>query len=346
VQSIHTEVDRWARQLSLWASTGGHDLQRDLARLNKMAGSWAARAAVKMDEPENQASYDSRLPDFLPELLPFHEHPDFRHAPEPYRQAALSCGWLAYSEKTVAIESRIVSPACMHLVDSDVAGLCGERFREPVAQALVDESYHILLVVRACGLTRRLRGLADLHLPQFELVTNMRRCQDAYAERWKKILIQLATAVVSELLVSDYLRLLAQAPDIQPLNRITTEIHRRDEAAHNGLFKSLGAVIYHALNAYEKEFFVRALTLPAAWFASPEWEVWHAMLGQIGFPNADRMLRDCQANQQSRRAGLDLTTLEVLFADLGVEGREPIGLPAPPVAPPALLVPQPSSNGE
>jgi hypothetical protein len=344
VQSIHTEIDRWARQLSLWASTEGCDLQRDLDRLTKIAGSWAGRAAVKMDEPAcESAAYDSRRPDFLPELLPFHDHPDFVNAPEPFRQAALSCGWLAYNEKTVAIESRIVTPACMHLVDSDVAGLCGERLREPVAQALVDESYHILLVVRACGLTRRLRGLTDLRIPQFELVTNMRRCQAAYAEPWKKILIQLATAVVSEILVSDYLSLLAQARNIQPLNRITTEIHRRDEAAHNGLFKSLGAVIYHALSAVEKEFFVRALTLPAAWFASPELEVWQAMLRQIGFPNADRILRDCRADRQGRQACLDLTTLEVLFSDLGIEAekvreQQEICIPASPGPRPVPVV--------
>jgi hypothetical protein len=209
----------------------------------------------------------------------------------------------------------------MALIASTVAGLHGERFREPVAQALVDEAYHILLVVRACGLTRRLRGLSDLHIPPFELVTNMQRCQESHAEQWKKTLIQLATAIVSEILVSDYLSLLARAPDIQPLNRLTTEIHRRDEAAHNGLFKSLGSVILHALAPDEKEFFLRALTLPSTWFASPELDVWHAMLRQIGFPNTDRMMQDCMANRTSRQAGLDLTTLEVLFTDLGVEER-------------------------
>ena len=219
----------------------------------------------------------------------------------------------------MAIESKVVSPACMHLIDGDVAGFRHHRYREAVSQALVDESYHILLVVQANGLTRQRRGLTDLKIPSFELVARMQHQQEKHPERWKKILLQLAAAVVSEVLVSEYLSLLSNAAGIQPLNRITTEIHRRDESAHNGLFKSLGAVIYHGLSSREKEFFVRALAQPSAWFASPELDVWESMLRQIGFPNAERMIRDCQERRRERGVRLDLSTLETLFADIGVE---------------------------
>jgi alpha-N-dichloroacetyl-p-aminophenylserinol N-oxygenase len=299
----------------------GHDPQRDLDRLERLVHSWPARACVRRADSEPDLAYDTSKPDFLPELLPFHDHPTFLRAPEPYRQAALSCGWLAYNEKTVAIESKVVSPACMHLIDGDVAGFQRHRYSQAVSQALVDESYHILLVLHANGVTRRERGLSELHIPSFELVTHMRRHQEKFAERWQKILIQLASAVVSEVLVSDYLRLLSNADDIQPLNRITTEIHRRDESAHNGLFKSLGAIIYHGLSPREKEFFVRALAEPSIWFASPELDVWEAMLRQIDFPGAERMIRDCRARRGDRGIRLDLSTLETLFADLGVENR-------------------------
>jgi hypothetical protein len=294
-----------------------YDQQRDLDRLERMVDSWPSRATVR--KPCLELVYDDRLPDFLVELLPFHDHPIFERAPESLRQLALSCAWLAYNEKTVAIESKIVSPACMHLIDGDVAGFRRARYREAVSQALVDESYHILLVLRATGVTRERRHLTDLKLPPFELVSSMQRHQEYHSERWQKILIQLATAVVSEVLVSDYLRLLSTANNIQPLNRITTEIHRRDESAHNGLFKSLGAVIYHGLTLREKEFFVHALSLPSTWFASPELDVWSAMLRQIGFPGAEEMIADCKAQRKIRETHLDLATLETLFADLGVE---------------------------
>jgi hypothetical protein len=297
-----------------------HDPQRDLERLEKLLESWPGRATVKKAAPDEGLVYDVNKPDFLVELLPFHDHPLFEKAPEPYRQAALSCGWLAYNEKTVAIESRIVSPACMHLIDGDVPSF-HPRHREVVTQALVDEAYHILLVVHATGLTRSRRGLEGLTIPSFELVSNMQRCQEQYPERWQKILVQLATAIVSEVLVSEYLSKLSNATTIQPINRITTEIHRRDESAHNGLFKSLGALIYHGLGPREKEFFVRMLALPSAWFASPELDVWQGMLEQIHFPGAEQMIRDCKAQRQPRGIQLDLKTLQTLFEDLGVESR-------------------------
>ncbi len=294
-------------------------IRRDHDRIERLTDSWPSRANVRKTLPDLTLDYDLDKPDFLTELLPFHDHPLYQGAPEPCKRAALSCGWLAYNEKTVAIESKIVSPACMHLIDGDVVGFHTERHRAGISQALVDESYHILLVVQTNSVTRRRRKLNDLRIPSFELVANMQRHQEKHPERWKKILIQLATAVVSEVLVSDYLRLLSDAPGIQPLNRITTEIHRRDESAHNGLFKSLGAVIYNGLNRREREFFVEALTQPSLWFASPELDVWEAMLRQISFPGAERMIADCRAQRRAHGPGLNLSTLETLFADLGVE---------------------------
>jgi alpha-N-dichloroacetyl-p-aminophenylserinol N-oxygenase len=297
---------------------GNHDSQRDHDRIERLTDSWPVRANVRKAVPDATLDYDDDKPDFLAELLPFHDHPNFLSAPEPYKRAALSCGWIAYNEKTVAIESKIVSPACMHLIDGDLPAFQRHRYREAVSQALVDESYHILLVVQANNVTRRRRRLSELNVSSFELVTHMQRHQDKHPERWKKILIQLATAVVSEVLVSEYLSLLSNAPNIQPLNRITTEIHRRDESAHNGLFKSLGAVVYHGLNPREKEFFVAALAQPSVWFTSPELDVWESMLRQIDFPDAEPMINDCRAQRRAKGIRLDLSTLETLFADLGV----------------------------
>jgi hypothetical protein len=307
-----------AHSLSL-ARPDKDDLQRDRDRIERLTDSWSSRANVRKVGPDLSLDYDASKPDFLTELLPFHDHPIYQNAPEEFKRAALSCGWIAYNEKTVAIESKIVSPACMHLIDGEVAGFPCHRYRDSVAQALTDEAFHILLVVQATGVTRQRRRLHELTLPSFELVASMQRHQEKHSEKWEKILIQLAAAVVSEVMVSDYLSLLSNASHIQPLNRVTTEIHRRDESAHNGLFKSLGAVIYHGLNAREREFFVGALSQPSIWFASPELDVWEAMLTQIGFPGGERMIADCRAQRRARGIHLDLSTLETLFADLGVD---------------------------
>jgi hypothetical protein len=309
----------WHGDVFLTPNDGKDDLQRDRDRIERLTDSWPSRANVRKPGPDLTFDYDPHKPDFLTELLPFHDHPIFQRAAEEHKQAALSCGWIAYNEKTVAIESKIVSPACMFLIDGEVPGFPRHRYRSSVAQALTDESFHVLLVVQANNVTRQRRRMHELMLPSFELVGSMMRRQEEHPEKWKKILIQLATAVVSEVMVSEYLSRLSNATEIQPLNRITTEIHRRDESAHNGLFKSLGAVIYHGLCAREREFFVGALSQPSMWFASPELDVWEAMLKQIGFPDAERMIADCRAQRRAKDIHLDLSTLEALFADLGVE---------------------------
>jgi para-aminobenzoate N-oxygenase AurF len=318
-QSQGTTSPLWDGDMSSPARNGKDDLQRDHDRIERLKDSWLSRANVRKPPLDLTLDYDPRKPDYLTELLPFHDHKTYQKAPEEYKQAALSCGWIAYNEKTVAIESKIVSPACMQLIDGEVSGFPRHCHRSAVAQALTDEAFHILLVVQATGVTRQRRRLHDLTLPSFDLVKSMQQHQEKHPEKWKQILIQLATAIVSEVMVSEYLSRLSNAFDIQPLNRITTEIHRRDESAHNGLFKSLGAVIYHGLNAREREFFVGALAQPSLWFASPELDVWEAMLKQIGFPDAERMIADCRAQRRTKDIHLDLSTLETLFADLGVE---------------------------
>ena len=297
----------------------GIDLPQCIERLKRLHISWSNRAAVKQPAPDADLPYDPHKSDFLVELLPFRDHPLFVEASRHFQQVALSCGWLAYNAKTAAIESMIVAPACLHLINGDVGEMRYAKYRSTIAQALADEAYHIVLVDAACDITRARRGLASLSIPPSELVTSMQRRQEQHPERWKKILIQIATAIVSETLITDYLGLLSRATDIQPLNQITTEIHRRDEAAHNGLFQTLGALIYHGLDRPQREYFLEVLAEPASWFANSDWDVWESMLQQVGFPHAGRMVRECRAEQPTRNQSIDLTTLTSLYDELGLE---------------------------
>jgi len=65
------------------------------------------------------------------------------------KQKILSCGWLAYNEKTVEIESKIISPVCNHIIDREIPGLEDEASRQIASDTLIDEAYHIQLVVSA-----------------------------------------------------------------------------------------------------------------------------------------------------------------------------------------------------
>jgi alpha-N-dichloroacetyl-p-aminophenylserinol N-oxygenase len=179
------------------------------ALLQRLANSWGRRAHVKQPEFEGETLFDDSRADFIPELLPFREHPAFLAAPDDIRQQILSCGWLAYNEKTVDIEPKIIAPACAHIIAGEVPGLQDSVSRQIAGQTLVDEAYHELLVLKACLVTRARRGLGTVTVPESQLIVQMRQAQAQCSALWQQILVQLATAIVSEVFISDYLKVLS-----------------------------------------------------------------------------------------------------------------------------------------
>ena len=292
------------------------------ALLQRLANTWGRRARVKQPELDGETLFDASTDDFLPALLPFQDHPAFLAAPDGMRTQILSCGWLAYNEKTVAIEAKIVAPACHHIIAGDVPGLHDGVSTQIASQTLVDEAYHELLVLHACQVTRARRGLGALTLPESQLIVQMRQAQAQCSAPWQQILVHLATAIVSEVFISDYLHLLSQAMTIQPFNRLTVEAHRHDELAHGSIFKGLARCLYGSLTQHERAFFIEVLPQPVHWFANSELEVWQAMLQQIGFPATDTVIRDCRRANEANLARIDYADLLTLAEELGLfEGQ-------------------------
>src|SRR3546814_7475427 len=92
-------------------------------------------------------------------------------------------------------------------------------FRHVTCETLVDEPYHLLLVENDNRLTRFHRDLAHIRIPSFNLVRFMEIEKARYNEDWQRILIQLATSVVSEIFVSD--RSEEHTSELQSLMRIS-----------------------------------------------------------------------------------------------------------------------------
>jgi hypothetical protein len=290
--------------------------------LQRLANNWGRRARVKQPELDGQALLDASKDDFIPELLPFQDHPAFLAAPDGMRKQILSCGWLAYNEKTVDIESKIVAPACHHIIAGHVPGLQDGVSKQIAGQTLVDEAYHELLVLKACQTTRERRGLGAVALPESQLIVRMRQAQARCSAPWQEILVQLATAIVSEVFISDYLNLLAQEMAIPAFNRLTVAAHRHDELAHGSIFKGLTKCLYGSLDQRQREFFTEVLPQPVHWFANIELEVWQAMLQQIGFPATDTVIRDCRSVNEENLARIDYADLIDLAEELGLlEGQ-------------------------
>ena len=156
---------------------------------------------------------------------------------------------------------------------------------------MVDESYHVLLVVNAIELIKQRRNLF-ITIPMLNLVKNMQLLLKQYTSPWQIALIQFVTANVSEIIISDYLKLLSQSKHIQPLNQLSVKIHLDDELAHCNIFKNLTKCIYANLNKRERIFFEEIFFLPLNWFADHELDVWECVLTQIGFEHAHSMLMD------------------------------------------------------
>ena len=161
----------------------------------------------------------------------------------------------------------------------------------------------------------------DLTLRCFTLIEMMEREKLSHPEPWKKALVQLACAVVSEVSISDYLRLLSEDQWIDPLNRLVTHTHRADELAHAGVFRSVGRIIFEKLNQEERRFFVAALRKPLQWFASSELDVWESILQQIGFPHAQEIIEDCRVNNDADITARDFAGLFGIADELDIDLR-------------------------
>lgn len=288
--------------------------------LQKMSSNWERRAQVRTSKQDAETVYgfESDRPDFRQDLLPFKDREAFLQASPQVRNTILSCGWLAYNEKTIQIEAQIVTPACYEILKGNIPGASDEVSQQIASETLVDESFHVLLVNRACCITRKHRGLESLKLPNSHLVSKMYREQEGCRENWQKILVGLVTAIVSEVFISDYLELLADDLTIQPFNRIVVDTHRRDEIAHSCIFKNLAKCIYPQLNPAQKQFFAQILPKPVRWFANMELTIWEAMLEQIGFAPTQEVIADCAATNEVNLMRIDYSGVTALARELGI----------------------------
>jgi hypothetical protein len=284
--------------------------------LRRITEGWINRAKVRREPVELE--FEPELPDFLETLLPFHQHPTFQSLSSEDRQKILSSGWLIYNEKTVAIETAIVSPSCQDALEGRIPGLGDGMLRQVICETLVDEAYHLLLVENANRLTRFHRGLGQIRVPSFNLVRFMEAEKARCSEGWQRILVQLATSVVSEIFVSDYLHQLSDCRDIQPMNRATVAAHRHDELAHSKIFTLLSEAFYPALSPAEQAFFAEVLPKPIAWFADMELDIWESVLEQLRVPGGARMIADCRPLNANAAQRVDYSGVTELARNLGV----------------------------
>ena len=137
-------------------------------------------------------------------------------------------------------------------------------------------------------------------------------------ESWEKELVSAVTAIVSEVFISDYLKLLTKADGIQPMNLAVVKAHYADEMVHGKVFKLLAKNMFANLNTEQREFFADVLYLPSVWFADNELDVWLSALQQINFKNAESMIADTKLRNASNIENLDFSEVNFLARELGI----------------------------
>lgn len=290
--------------------------------LHRLATGWDKRARVRSLN-DLEINFDKTKDDFLVELLPFYEHPLFQDASPELKSNILSCGWLVYNARTIAIETDIVHPVCLAILSAKIKGKFDFLSKQLVTETLVDESYHIHLCVYANEITKHHRKI-EIELPTFELIKKMHTLQNDCEENWKKLIIQLVTAISSEIYITDYLALISKEKNnaLQPLNSLLVKTHRSDELAHGKIFHHIAKIVFNALDEKQKEFFAETMSKPISWLSDLEFDLWLSILRQINFDHAEQMINECKNNRNSNTNPYQLnegtSDLIALAEELGV----------------------------
>ncbi|MFF4982223.1 diiron oxygenase [Streptomyces sp. NPDC001046] len=297
------------------------DDQIESAVIRRLVGNWHRRATVKRDEPNLDDLFELDRPDYPERILPFHDHPTYRALDPEKRTQLLSWAWIAYNRHTIMAEQKVANPAFALVMEGEYPELQDEALNISLAQAMVDEQYHTLMHLNASAVTRRKRGWAmpDHDLPISHTAREHQRLRDSADERWQQSLTTLAFATVSEISINAYLDLLADDPDIQPINSSTAKLHNRDEYCHASISAVLAEVVHDRLDEKKQRFFRDMLFEGLEAFVATDYTTWHRIMDLVGVEGGHEMLHDCRAEKSRSRLVRDYTGLHTLIERMGVQ---------------------------
>jgi len=266
--------------------------------------SWYKRSQVSSASPYENILFEKDRWDFLPELLPFNHHPLWKIASEQCKRLVTSYGWLMYNMRTVCIETRIVSPLCYEIIEGKNQITSNFDFLRIVSQTLTDESYHTLLSIEGIKGIIAHRELPDLEWPELNFSKKYSVSLSNCTKKWEKEIIQMGMVVASEVLISDYLALIATSETIQPLCRRVTNTHWRDELAHANIFRLIAKKVISQFEPLQKEFFIECIINASKWFSDKEFATWEVILSFIGTPGAREIISDSMNNKEKHKNSL------------------------------------------
>ncbi|SFR03938.1 P-aminobenzoate N-oxygenase AurF [Lentzea waywayandensis] len=291
------------------------DLERDL--LVQLTRRWGKRVAVKKDELDLDGHFDAGLPDFPEHLVPVLGLPGAEKLDRDARERILSAAWIAYNAKTAAIEDEIILPACRLMLQERIPVRRDDVAVDALHQTIIDEHYHILMCHNAVGVTRRRRDMAGVRFaPDVWSVVQGRAAARAGLSGFDRDIVDIAFSLAAETTISGFLSALSTAQEIQPMNRITTDLHRRDESGHAVVFRELCGSLYRNLDGTQQQTFREALVNGLTAFRSADLEPWVTVAAQGGFEIGVDQLAEWAASRPVPKR--DTGPLQLLLDDLGI----------------------------
>ena len=159
-------------------------------------------------------------------------------------------------------------------------------------QAMVDEQYHTLMHHNASVLTRRRRGwmLPESVLPPSRTVRAHREAVARAASPRAEALVRLAFTTVAETSISAYLGLLTEDDALQPVNRATVALHRRDELCHSSLAAELLKIVFAELGRTDRRVLLDALADGIVAFTGGDAATWAAIVEHERIPGGKELI--------------------------------------------------------
>lgn len=286
--------------------------------ISRLGRSWNTRVAVRQDRLDLSQYYDPSIPDFPVSMVPFWQEAAITSLDETTRMRLLAAAWVAYNEKAIYLEDEIVQPLCAQLLRGDLPGVGAASVKQVIAQIQVDEQFHILMCLDICNNARERHALQDYVVPP-PLVGRLMKARlgDTTTAR-EAVLLRMAYASVAEMSINAYLNQVSSDQTIQPLNRINTDLHRKDESAHSVAFHEIVGSVYKSLDDADQATFRARLVDAMTDFTTADHGSWASILEYLAVPGRVGILARLEEASKDRRLSRDYSVLSSLFDELDI----------------------------
>jgi hypothetical protein len=214
-------------------------------------------------------------------------------------------------------EDEIVLPVCNLLLKGRLPGASDPLVKQVLAQVQVDEQFHILMCLDVCNVARKHHQMHDFIAPCPALGVHLgRRLSETGIDGSQAQLVRLAYASVAEMSISSYLNQVSKDMTIQPINRINTDMHRRDESAHSIAFHEIVSSVYRALEPSDQASFRGYLADALEIFSLPDVAFWESILGYAEIRNREHIIARLENIAAGTRSSRDYAVLDSFCKNL------------------------------